>query len=437
MNIERREKINPWFYIPTTYFAEGLPYIAINSLVVILYKKLDVPNQVIAFLTSWLFLPWTIKFLWGPVVDTIGTKRKWIIYTQLFISLALLFATFFLTHKFYLYITLALFMLIAFMSATHDIAVDGFYMLSMDEKKQAFFIGIRAFFYRLAMLFTSSILLIYIGNLEKSTSNIVLSWQMGFGIIAMIIAILFLYHVVILPFPAGDLPKKFNWTEFKQAFYTYFKIEKIWLAISFIILYRFGEAMLLKIAPLFMLDSTSKGGLGLDTVSYGMIYGTVGLIFLILGNILGGIAISKWGLKRCIWPMALFLNLPNLVYVYMAYHNDLAHHYLYSIISLETGKQILTISLGKFLIYLLVAIEQFGYGLGTTAFMFYLIQITGEKYKTTHFAISTSIMAMGLMIPGMISGKLQVMMGYPSFFILVCIATIPGMLLIPFLKYKS
>lgn len=421
---------NPWFFVPTTYFAEGLPYITVNSLVVILYKKLNVPNDVIAFLTSWLFLPWTVKFLWGPVVDTIGTKRKWIIYTQFLISISTLLACFFLGSKYFLYITLTLFMFIAFMSATHDIAVDGFYMLSMDDKKQAFFVGIRAFFYRLAMLFSSSFLLIYIGKLEKNTANTIGSWQIGFGIVAVIMAVLFLYHTIILPFPDSDSPKKFNWSEFKEAILSYIKIEKIWLAVAFIILYRFGEAMLLKIAPLFMLDSIDKGGLGLDTASYGMVYGTVGLIFLIIGNILGGISISKWGLKKCIWPMAFLLNIPDLVYVYMSYNNNI-FQYIYTIPSLN-----LTIPLGKILVYFLVSFEQFGYGVGTTAFMFYLIQITGERYKTTHFAISTSIMAMGLMIPGMFSGKIQIALGYPVFFIVVCILTIPGMLLIPFLKYK-
>jgi PAT family beta-lactamase induction signal transducer AmpG len=409
-----KERINPWFYVPTTYFAEGLPYVLVNSLVVVLYKKMNVSNDVIAFLTSWLFLPWTIKFLWGGVVDTVSTKRKWIIYTQFFMSISILLASFFLNSPNFLIITLSLFMLVAFLSATHDIAVDGFYMISLDEKDQAFFIGIRAFFYRLAMLFSSSVLLIYAGKLEEKTGNIVWSWRVTLLIIAFILGLLFLYHTLILPFPKNDFSKKFNLNELKEAFLSYFKIEKIWIAVAFIILYRFGEAMLLKITPLFMLDGIDKGGLGISTADYGKIYGTFGLISLIVGNILGGMIISKWGLRKCIWPMALFLNVPDLVYVYMSYHNTLPISY----------------------VYFLVSLEQFGYGLGTTAFMYYLVQLTDEKYKTTHFAISTSIMAMGLMLPGMISGKLQVMLGYPLFFIVVCIATIPGMLLIPFLKYK-
>lgn len=409
-----KKEINPWFYVPTTYFAEGLPYVVVNTLVVVLYKRLNVSNDVIAFLTSWLFLPWTIKFLWGPVVDTVGTKRKWIIYTEMLMAIAALVSSFFLKNSFFLYITLTCFMFMAFMSATHDIAVDGFYMLSMDDKKQAFFIGIRAFAYRLAMLFSSSVLLIYAGKLEERTADIAGSWKIIITLISLIIGILFLYHTFFLPFPDSDSNKKFNFDEFKQAFISYFKLEKIWVAVSFIILYRFGEAMLIKITPLFMLDPLSKGGLGLLTGDYGRVYGTSGLISLITGNILGGIAISKWGLRKCIWSMALLLNLPDLVYVYMAYNNTLPLSY----------------------VYFLVSFEQFGYGLGTTAFMYYLIQITDERYKTSHFAISTSIMAMGLMIPGMFSGKLQVGYGYPIFFIIACIATIPGMLLIPFLKYK-
>ena len=407
---------NPWFYVPTTYFAEGLPYVLVNTMVVVFYKKMNVPNDLIAFLTSWLFLPWTVKFIWGPVVDVIGTKRKWIIYTQMLMAGLIALATVFFDSSLFLYLTLTLFMFIAFLSATHDIAVDGFYMLSMDEKKQAFFVGIRAFFYRLAMLFSSSVLIIYAGRLEELTKNIIYSWRVIFIIVSFIMAGIFLYHVFILPYPEKDKPSdRFNWKELLEAVLSYFRQDKILISILFIILYRFGEAMLLKIAPLFLLDSPDKGGIGLTTAEYGSVYGTVGLVSLIVGNILGGIAISRWGLRRCIWPMALLLNLPDLVYVYMAYHN--------------------TLSIGY--VYILVSFEQFGYGIGTTAFMYYLIQITGEKYKTTHFAISTSIMAVGLMIPGMISGKIQVSLGYPTFFILVCFLTIPGMLLIPFLKYRS
>lgn len=415
MKIYGKESINPWFYVPTTYFAEGLPYVLVNTMVVVFYKKMNVSNELIAFLTSWLFLPWTIKFIWGPVVDVVGTKRRWIIYTQFLMSLLCLISSIFVSHKFFLPVTLGCFMIVAFLSATHDIAVDGFYMLSMDEKKQAFFVGIRAFFYRLAMLFSSSVLIIYAGKLE-TISTVPNAWKIVFMIVSFILAMLFLYHTFILPFPQADTPAdKLRWKELVDALISYFRQEKILLAVSFIILYRFGEAMLLKITPLFMLDSIEKGGLGLSTSQYGFIYGTVGLISLIIGNVAGGIAISRWGLKRCIWPMALLLNLPDLVYVYMAYNNTLPLPY----------------------VYFLVSVEQFGYGIGTASFMYYLIQLTGEKYKTTHFAISTSIMAMGLMIPGMISGKLQVNMGYPHFFILVFIATIPGMLIIPFLNIKK
>ncbi len=410
-----REKINPWFYIPTTYFAEGLPYVVINSLVVIVYKKMNVPNDVIAFLTSWLFLPWTVKFIWGPVVDTIGTKRKWILYTQTIMAALTIVASFFLGSEYFLPVTLSCFMLMAFMSATHDIAVDGFYMLSLDDKTQAAFVGIRAFFYRLAMIFSSSVLVIWAGKLEASSNNIVYSWKIVLSTVGLIMAFLFLYHAFILPFPSSDKSSDFNFDEFIESVLSYFRQDKIILAIAFILLYRLGEGMLLKVAPLFLLDGVEKGGIGLSTELYGKVYGVFGVSFLIAGNILGGLAIARWGLKKCIWPMALLLNLPDLVYVYMAYHNTLPLKY----------------------VYILVSFEQFGYGIGTTAFMYYLIQLTGEKYKTTHFAISTSIMAMGLMIPGMFSGKLQMAVGYPLFFIIVCIATIPGMVLIPFLKYKN
>ncbi|MDO8804605.1 MAG: MFS transporter [Elusimicrobiota bacterium] len=413
--VERR---NPWFYVPTTYFAEGLPYMIVNSLAVIIYKKMGVSNTMIAFWTTWLYLPWVIKMLWGPLIDMYSTKRDWITWTQALMAGAVLLSALSLKTPHFLPVSMACFMLVAFLSATHDIAVDGFYMLSLDEKNQAFFVGIRAFCYRLAMLFSSGVLVMLAGSVEKTTGNIPHSWNLVLTLAAAILGLLFVYHKLFLPAPAADKPdesKAIKLAEFGEIIAAYFKMEGIALGVAFILTYRFGEAMLLKLAAPFLLDKAEVGGMALSTSQVGVAYGTIGLASLIVGGLLGGWLISKYGLKKCIWPMALALNAPDLVYVYMSFNTGLPTTFIYT----------------------LVGVEQFGYGIGTTAFMFYMIQLTGEKYKTAHFAISTGIMALGMMLPGFISGKLQDLAGYPKFFIIVCIATIPGMLLIPLLKFKN
>lgn len=416
--IAKAENRSPWAYVPTTYFAEGLPYMIVNALAVIVYKKMGVSNTLIAFWTSWLYLPWVIKMLWGPLIDMYATKRSWIGWTQALMCAAIACAALSLKTPFFLYVSMVCFMGVAFLSATHDIAVDGFYMLSMDDKKQAFFVGIRAFFYRVAMLFSSGVLVMLAGRIETRTGNIQDSWTQVLLLAAAIMGLLFVYHRVWLPYPAADKPdeaKASQVAEFGQIFAAYFKLENVGIGLAFILTYRFGEAMLLKLTAPFLLDSAAAGGMALTTTQVGVAYGTVGLASLIVGGLLGGWIISRYGLRRTIWPLAFMLNAPDLVYVYMAYNLTLPTDFIYT----------------------LVAVEQFGYGLGTTAFMFFMITLTGEKYKTAHFAISTGIMALGMMVPGFVSGKLQSMLGYPEFFIAVCVATLPGMALIPFLKIKD
>lgn len=408
--------INPWFFVPTTYFAEGLPYIIVNSLAVIIYKRMSIPNDILAFWTSLLYLPWAIKMFWSPFVDIYSTKRKWIISTEAIMAATIILVSFSLTLPSFLFWSMIFFTTLAFFSATHDVAVDGFYMISMDDKKQAFFIGIRALAYRTAMLFSSGILVILAGRLEGASNSVAYSWKVVLAATAIIMAFISLYHRFSLPYPDKDCRDgKFDFKKYFESMLSYFRQDGIVMGILFLISFRFGEAMLLKISAPFLLDPIEKGGVGLTTEQYGFAYGTAGLVFLIAGNIIGAWLISKFGLRKCIWPMALALNLPDLVYVYMSYNLNLPRNF----------------------VYLLVTIEQFGYGLGTTAFMYYMIQMTDEKNKTVHFAISTGIMAFAMMLPGMISGKIQVFAGYPYFFIIVCLATLPGMLFIPFIKYKS
>ncbi|MEH2157851.1 MFS transporter [Nostoc sp.] len=408
---------SPWTFIPTLYFASGIPYVIINTVSVIFYKKLGIDNAQIALWTSFLYLPWVIKMFWGPVVDIYSTKRKWILYTQfaMFGCLGLIALSLQLPNFFF--ISLATLTIGAFISATYDIATDGFYLLALSPEQQAFFVGIRSLFYRMAVIFGSGILVVLAGQLEISLNNIPLSWTIAIGFSALILAILFISHRFILPLAESENQRQIQARKnipFWSIISSYFAQDKIINILAFILLYRLGEAMLVKIASLFLLDKPEVGGLGLSTSDVGLVYGTFGVISLICGGILGGLLISKYGLKKCLFPMALALNLPDIFYVYMAY-----------------SKPSLT------LVYPLVSLEQFGYGFGFTAFSVYLMYICQGEYKTSHFAISTGIMALGMMLPGLISGYLQKAFGYPLFFILICLLTIPGMIALFFIPLKE
>ncbi|MEH1862331.1 MAG: AmpG family muropeptide MFS transporter [Nostoc sp.] len=408
---------SPWTYIPTLYFASGIPYVIINTVSVIFYKKLGIDNTQIALWTSFLYLPWVIKMFWGPIVDIYSTKRKWILYTQfaMFACLGLIALSLQLPNFFF--ISFATLTIGAFISATYDIATDGFYLLALSPEQQAFFVGIRSLFYRMAVIFGSGVLVVLAGQLEVSLNNIPLSWTIAIGFSALILAILFIYHRLILPLPESDNQRQIQAREnipFWSIIRSYFAQNKIINILAFILLYRLGEAMLVKIASLFLLDKPEVGGLGLSTSDVGLVYGTFGVISLICGGILGGLLISRYGLKKCLFPMALALNLPDVFYVYMAY-----------------TKPSLT------LVYPLVFLEQFGYGFGFTAFSVYLMYICQGEYKTSHFAISTGIMALGMMLPGLVSGYLQKELGYPLFFVLICLLTIPGMIALFFIPLKE
>jgi PAT family beta-lactamase induction signal transducer AmpG len=413
----KREERNPWSWVPSLYLAEGFPYVVVMTVSVIMYKRLDISNTEIALYTSWLYLPWVIKPFWSPFVDLLRTKRFWIIIMQFFIGAGLAGIALTLpTEKFFQY-TLAFFWLLAFSSATHDIAADGFYMLGLKEHQQAYFVGIRSTFYRLAFLAGQGLLVILAGQIEESSGNIPFAWMITFLILAGLFVLFLIYHLVILPHPKSDSPKevvqlKQFFSEYLKTFISFFKKKEILLIISFILLYRLAEAQLVKIAVPFLVDPKEVGGLALSTSEVGIVYGTVGVIALSLGGILGGIAASRNGLKFWIWWMLIAINLPDLVYVYLA----------------------VTQTSNFILINICVAVEQFGYGFGFTAFMLYLIYISEGEFKTAHFAIATGLMALGMMLPGMISGWIQEQVGYLNFFIWVSISTIPAFVITKFVK---
>lgn len=599
-----------WAWIPTLYFAEGIPYVVAMTVSVIMYKRLGISNADIALYTSWLYLPWVIKPFWSPFVDLIKTKRWWIVSMQLLIGAGLAGVAFLIPAPFFFQATLAVFWLLAFSSATHDIAADGFYMLALDSNQQSFFVGIRSTFYRLAMIMGQGILIILAGTLEVATGteplkinvqssnttqtefvadapilrdstateptffayptnlmlstqnispeklaeikefakaenekngfvlaenavvkatnnteaswwsknitnpladfirrnftekkteqavasgdvgnagiisvtlnqkpeagkemvlnsrfsggdksislisgdrlvfnetnwdkpaylvvqldkklnkevtgtftaasgNLPLAWSITFYVLAGFFLLVFIYHRFALPRPASDSTKNHSPSdilrEFGLTFKSFFQKEGIWIAIAFMLLYRLGEAMLVKMASPFLLDGRDVGGLGLTTGQVGFVYGTVGVISLTLGGIVGGIAASRKGLKYWLWPMALCITLPHLAFLYLSWF----------------------MPENMVLINLAVGVEQFGYGFGFTAYMLYLIYFSDGEHKTAHYAICTGFMALGMMLPGMIAGWIQELIGYNHFFIFVMICAIPTLAVIPFLK---
>ncbi len=401
-----KNNTNAWLWIPTLYFASGLPYHAITSISDIMYKDMGVGNTKIALYTSFLLIPWTIKPLWSPFVEILGTRRKWTVYSQLVLALCFVAVAACIPSSNYLALTIAAFMVGAFVSATHDIALDGFYILALSQDKQSFFSGIRNTFYRIATVFGSGVLVMLANELVKYSGNETKAWSATFIITALIMLALFFYNRHAMPSPENDVAVKANsisdiFKSFGEIITSYFRKPGVIYSIIFLLLFRFPEAQLGKIGKLFLMDPVSSGGLGLDKGEIGFINGIIGVIGLIAGGIIGGICISRQGLKYWLWPMVTAISLPDAVYIYMS----------------MAQPDSLT-AIGS-----CILIEQFGYGFGFTAYTLYMIYIAQGKYPTAHFAISTAFMSLGMMLPGMISGKIQEWFGYENFFIWVMACT--------------
>ena len=401
------KKTSPWAWIPTLYFAQGLPYVAVMTISVIMYKRLGISNAELAFYTGWLNLPWVIKPLWSPFIDLIKTKRWWITAMQLLIGAGLAGIAFTIPTDYFFQLTLAVFWLLAFSSATHDIAADGFYMLGLSSHEQALFVGIRSTFYRIATIAGQGLLIMLAGHLETTTGNIPFAWSITFMVLAGLFLALWGWHKFILPRPDSDkaacqVSASTLMHEFWATFASFFRKEQAGIAILFMLLYRLPEAQLAKMSIPFLIDPVAEGGMGLTTEQIGFVQGTIGIIGLTLGGILGGIAVSRHGLKRWLWPMVWAISLPDLVYVYLSYMQPSS----------------------LLLVNTCVFIEQFGYGFGFTAYMLYLIYFANGEHKTAHYAICTAFMALGMMIPGMAAGWLQEVMGYQMFFIWIMICTL-------------
>lgn len=608
MNEKSKVKRSPWWWVPSLYYAEGIPYALVMYASVVFYKRMGISNADIALYTSWLYLPWVIKPFWSPLVDILRTKRFWILTMQLIVGAGLGGIALTIPAPNFFKITIGIFWLMAFSSATHDIAADGFYMIGLSKHKQAWFVGVRSTFYRFAMITGQGLIIILAGLIESqsglesvkinvaaelnnnvqqkiiidevndisaekgdlriicepenltipivirekeyvdsimhsvndwnkqfeqiknenaknisgteiekqslwskvvtnplkqflrnnfgkkemeikeqsgnigllkfhlskapkkgeeivvnfgrdrgnknislitgsrfkfdeddwykprmalikldskldnsvnaafvaTSGNIRLSWIITFAIMGGLFLLFFIYHKFAIPkieTVRTEKNVKDFFIDFLKTFAEFFKKDKIGLSIAFLLLFRLGESQLVKLAAPFILDAQEAGGLAMTTAEYGIIYGTVGILLLTVGGLLGGFAAAKNGLKYWIWWMAIAINLPDVVYIFLS-----------------------QVQPDSFLIVnICVGIEQFGYGFGFTAYMLYMIQVAEGKYKTAHFAIATGFMALGMMIPGMVSGWIQEIIGYEHFFIWVVIATIPGFIILKYL----
>ena len=493
MSEQKATTRNPWAWIPTLYFTQGIPYVMVMSVSVMMYKNLGVSNTDIAFFTSLLYFPWFLKFAWGPFIDMFKTKRFWTTTMQFIVAIGLFGIALSVNTSIYWQLTLIVFALMAFASATHDIAADGFYMLSLDQSKQAAFVGVRSTFYRVATIVGSGVLVVIAGQLAP-TMGFKGAWSVVFMITGAMFIILFLYHKFILPYPKDDqgtlkgkklsgsqifllaggftlfagvvylaflilgfflslLSVKSPWDtivstillviilvilfrtfvatfvdkfeksenknetllpfiEFLKAFVIFMRKKDIWNILGFLLFFRFAEAQLVKLVQPFLLDPREVGGLGLSTSEVGIVYGTVGIIALTAGGLIGGYVISKNGLKWWLWPMVLIMHTPDIAFVYLSHVQPT----------------------NFVLINAAVAFEQFGYGFGFTAYMMFMIMVSQGEHKTAHYAICTGIMALGMMLPGMFSGALQETIGYPRFFEWVLISTIPGFIVAALVK---
>ena len=408
---------NPWLWVPSLYLAESIPYTMAMTVSVVLYKDMGLSNTQIAFYTSWLYLPWVIKPLWSPFVDIFRTKRFWILAMQLAIGASFAGVALTLPTTDFVRYSLAVFWIMAFSSATHDIAADGFYMLGLDTPQQAAFVGVRVIFYRIATIAAEGGLVFLAGMLQKYGYPAVGAWSLSFIVVAAVFLSFFIYHIFALPKPAEDISAP--WDKSKNFLAEYFRVltlffrrKDILIIITFFLLYRFAEAQLTKMVVPFLRDEISKGGLGLSTADIGIIYGTVGVIALMLGGLLGGYVIYRNGLKYWLWPMVFIMHLPDLIFVYLSHYQPQ----------------------NLWLVGSAVAVEKFGYGFGFTAYTMYMIMVAQGSYKTVFYAIATGIMALGMMIPAMGSGWIQDMLGYKNFFIWILITTIPGFIVAALVK---
>ena len=395
---------NPWLWVPTLYLTESVPYVLIITVSVVMYKNLGISNADIGLYTSFLYLPWVIKPIWSPILELFGHKKQWFLSMQFILSLVFLGVGLTTGSSHFFTLTLAFFWMGAFASATNDIASDGLYLIALKPEQQSFFVGMRSTFYRVGMITGQGLIVIVAGFLEEKFADPTQAWSWTMLGVGGLMFALTGINFLTTPKVLEERISKEVQPSFAKVFSTFFTKKNIGLSLAFVLLYRLGESQLVKMASPFFLDERTSGGLGLSTTEVGFIYGTLGVISLLIGGISGGIVISRDGLGKWMMPMAIAINAPNIGYVFLAWMQPDSVYFA----------------------ALVVVIEQLGYGFGFAAFMVFLLFLAEGIFKTAHYALSTGFMAMGMMLPGMLSGYIQQWLGYPGFFVWVVIATIPG-----------
>ncbi len=408
----------PWWWVPSLYFAEAVPMVVVTFLATVMFKRLDVSNREITLIAGWLYLPWVIKPLWSMVVEGVSTRRRWTLATEVLIAAGLGLLALVVGVAGPLTTTIAVLAAVALLSATHDVAADGLYLAALDEKQQAFFVGIRGTAYRIANVLGRGGLVMLAGTLETTLGDVRSAWRWAYAILAGVFLATAGYHAAVLPRPAGDRRHTgpvISFAALGEPVVSFFRKPGIVRMLAFLLLYRLAEAQLVSLVSPFLLDDRAHGGLGLSTSQVGFVYGTLGIAMLSLGGIVGGIAVARDGLGRWLWPMALAINLPNLAYVWLA-------------VAQPESTWAIAVAVG---------LEQFGYGFGFTAYMVYCMVIARGDHQTVHYALCTGFMAAGMMVPGMASGWIQEQVGYPIFFALVMAATVPGLVATAFIPLDA
>ena len=426
---------SPWCWVPTLYFAEGVPYFLVTSVSVTLFTQLGVPNGEMALFTSLITFPWVLKPLWSPFVDVLRTKRWWVLVMQVAMAAAMLGVALAvagcafpkaegtLTIPATVAIALVFFTITAFASATHDIAADGYYMIALTEQQQSAFVGLRSTFYKIANIFCQSALLLIVGYLQRYTT-VAASWTYVLLGCSGMLAALAAWHAWAMRADKGRSRKNLSnlstlsapnasmalpsnsatiFREVGETFVSFFRKPQIALALCFMLVYRLPEALLLKLCNPFFLAKQADGGLELTVATVGEIYG-IGVVLMLAGGIAGGLLVSRWGLKKTFIPLALWLTLPCIVYVYLAAGQPTSF----------------------WLIALCIGIEQLGYGLGYTICMVYMMRFADGAHKTAHFSLCTAFMFLGLLLPGLVAGYVEQATGYLGFFWVVMVCCIPS-----------
>lgn len=407
-------EVKPYAWVPSLYMGEALPFSAVMLLSLVMFKEMGMTDSQITLYTGWLGTPWVIKPIWSPIVDNLKTKRWWIVSMQFLMGVALAMVALTLPTAFWLKASLAVLMVIAFASATHDISADGFYIIALSDKDQELYVGVRNTFYRVGLVIGQGGLVLLVGYMQEGTFGAWLqpmlsSWMAVFIIMAVLMVVLGVYHACVLPKVERSVHERFDIGEQVHEFVKTLRVfvgkPHIVSALCFILLFRLPEGLLTKIVPLFLMRSADEGGLAMSDTDFGLIYGTLGVIGLLAGGLVGGWAVSRWGLKRCLWPLVMCITLPDVVYVYLSY--------------CPTDNM--------WLVGSCVCVEQIGYGLGFAAYTLYLVTFSRGERSTAVFSICTAGQYLGgVMLPGMVSGLISENIGYQKFFLLImlfCLVT--------------